>query len=167
MISYISINVVLGEFRVDQLNSLLANYTPKIDSFLLRFEHRLRHDQPAIDILRNESYWIKSIPHDRSGPCFTYNPLIESDPGFYYAMTIEPKIDAEKFESERRTLFNNLRVFLHEPKKFFFFKEEEAPNNIAIDFLRMQFTNRTRIVGKAICHKHSIFLETMYIIISI
>ena len=73
----------------------------------------------------------------------------------------------EKFESDRRSLFNNLRVFLHEPKKFFFFKEEEAPNNIAIDFLRMQFTNRTRIVGKAMCYTSSVFLLTMYIIIAI
>ena len=93
---------------------------------------------------------MKSIPHEYSGPCFTYNPQQESVPGYWYSMGIVPYISQEgvDYSERRRNLFNNdLRIFLHEPNKFFFFKEEEAPGNIGLDLQWMQWMNRTRILG--------------------
>ena len=74
---------------------------------------------------------------------------MESDPGYWYAMLIKPKIDTgPEYGERRRKLLDDLRIFLHEPNKFFYFMEEEAPNNIGTDLKWMQYINRTRIVGK-------------------
>jgi hypothetical protein len=65
-------------------------------------------------------------------------------------MKIVPNIspDGPDYSERRRNLLNDMRIYLHEPNKFFFFKEEEAPYNIGLDLKGMQWMNRTRILGK-------------------
>ena len=132
-----------------------------MQTFLSAFTHRfLYEDNEALyDILNNQSYWVKSIPHEYSGPCFTYNPQLQSVPGYWFSMGIIPYINQEgggDYNERKRNLLNNdLKIFLHEPNKFFFFKEEEAPNNIGIDLKWMQLWNRTRIVGKQTIYNYS------------
>ena len=65
-------------------------------------------------------------------------------------MRIVPNIgpDGPDYGERRRNLLNDMRIYLHEPNMFFFFKEEEAPGNIGLDLKWMQWMNRTRILGK-------------------
>ena len=119
-----------------------------MQTFLSAFKQRFRSDE-LLDILNNHSNWVKFIPHEDSGVCFTYNPQRESNSGYWYSMRIVPNINGPNANSKRRrNLLNDMRIYLHEPNKFFFFKEEDAPNNIGLDLKWMQLMNRTRIVGK-------------------
>ena len=126
-------------------------------NFLLDFTQRFNGEDVWInghdlhDILNNESLWIKSIPHDYSGVCYTYNPQTQSDPGYWWAMYISPNIDQMSgltYDEKRHTFYSNVKIFLHEPNKFFYSMEEEGPNNIEIDFSRIQAMYRNyRVVG--------------------
>lgn len=126
-----------------------------MQNFLSSFTQRFNNDDDHLyDILNNESLWIKSIPHDNSGVCYTYNPKKQSDPGYWFAISISPNIDQMpglSYEEKRRKFFGDIKVFLHEPNKFFYSKEEEGPNNIAIDLSLIQLMNKKyRVVGKEI-----------------
>ena len=124
-----------------------------MQNFLSGFTQRFNNeDDHLYDILNNESLWIKSIPHDYSGVCYTYNPKIQSDPGYWWAMYISPNIDQMSgltYDEKRHTFYSNVKIFLHEPNKFFYSMKEEGPNNVEIDFSRIQVMNRNyRTVGK-------------------
>ena len=43
-------------------------------------------DQPAKDVLHEDRYWKRFVPHEKSGPCETYDPPSESDPGYEISM---------------------------------------------------------------------------------
>ena len=119
-----------------------------MQTFLSNFTQRFGYDG-LFDILNNQSYWVKSIPHEWSGPCFTYNPKRQSYPGTWHSIGIVPNIGLEGpyYMERRRNLSTDLRIYLHEPNKFFLFKEGEAPSNVALDLNLVQTINRTRIVG--------------------
>ena len=134
------------------MNSMISNYTPKMQRFLSYFTQRFENDMKYwdyVDILNNPSYWVKSIPHPHSGSCSTYNPQRQSNPGYWFHMLIVPNIDiySPDYSEDRRNWFNHGRIYLHEPGNFYFSREEEAPNNIGLDLKRVQLMNRTRIVG--------------------
>ena len=116
--------------------------------FLSNFTQRFGNDG-LYDILNNQSNWVKSIPHEWSGPCFTYNPQRQSQPGYWHAMGIVPNIGQEGpyYSKRRRNLSHGLRIYLHQSNKFFFSKGEEAPSNVELDLNLVQTMNRTRIVG--------------------
>ena len=123
-----------------------------MQNFLSGFTQRFNNeDDHLYDILNNESLWIKSIPHDYSGVCYTYNPETESDAGYWWAMYISPNIDQMSgltYDEKRRKFYGDVMVFLHEPDRFFYSMEEEGPNNIEIDFSRIQAMYRNyRVVG--------------------
>ena len=132
-----------------------------MQNFLSSFTQRFNNDDDHLyDILNNESLWIKSIPHDNSGVCYTYNPKKQSDPGYWFAISISPNIDQMpglSYEEKRRKFFGDIKVFIHEPNKFFYSKEEEGPNNIGIDLSLIQLMKKKyRVVG----NKIAIFLRS-------
>ena len=120
---------------VGDLSDLIEKYTPKMETFMWNFQQRFSKDNPMINILGNDTNWIKSIPHPSSGPCFTYNPQMKSPPGYWYGIVVSLK------------RHKHLEIFLHEPNTFFYFKEEEPPNNIKIDLNEIKFKGGARIVG--------------------
>ena len=68
-------------------------------------------NETAQDVLNNEKHWEVSVPHEMSGPCHTYNPLYESDPGPTVGMYITMK----------NGLWDpTLQIFLHSESKFFY-----------------------------------------------
>ena len=145
---------IIDAFSVEKLNSAISNHTPEITSFLSSFTQRFNDedDNHLYDILNNGTLWIRTIPHEWSGACFTYNPQMQSDAGFWYSMFISPNIQGasgSNDEEKRRNLFNDLKVFLHEPNRHFYFLQEDAPNNIGVDLKWIELTNKkTRIIGE-------------------
>ena len=130
------------QYSKDHLNALITNHTSRLKTVISRFTQRFHSEgQQQYDILNNDSYWTKSIPHEYSGPCFTYNPQLDSDPGYWYSMSIVPNAAAAP-------MYENMRIFLHEPNKFFYFMEEEAPNTVALDLKQLQHIKKTQIDGK-------------------
>ena len=129
----------------------VSNQTQPLKNVISRFTQRFQNkDQFQYDILNNDSLWKTSIPEESSGTCLTYDPKMESDPGYWYSMTIVPNVDDAKgsnFEEKKQNLQNVLNIFLHKPDKFFYFLEEDAPNNIRIDLKWMQLHNRSRLIG--------------------
>ena len=79
---------------------------------------------------------------------------MQSDAGYWFSMFITPNVEAasgSNNDEKRRNLFNDMKVFLHEPNKFFYSDQEDAPNNIGIDLTWFQLNNKkTRILGNLI-----------------
>ena len=96
---------------LEQDAAVLRTMTLNRTDYLTFFEQRFVKDQPNIEILHNDQYWTKSIPHERSGPCETYNPPLPSDPGYESSMFLTLK-----------TWDTDLEIFLHEKNKFFYSK---------------------------------------------
>ena len=107
--------------------------------YLTFFEQRFVKDQPNNEILHNDQYWTKSIPHERSGPCETYNPPLPSDPGYESSMFFTLKAwDA------------NLEIFLHERNKFFYSKNlisSSSTKPLALSEVMKRKNNHISILG--------------------
>ena len=98
-----------------------------------------------IDILVDNNLWEESIPHEESGPCYTYNPPAMSDPGWWYGIEMYPKLSSDSDNWDK-----DLEIFLHERGKFFYFKEAAPPNNIRIHINTLRNMNHAMILGKHI-----------------
>ena len=142
---------ILDDISTEDILSKISNETEAIKKVVSRFTQRFTNqDQFEYDILNNESLWKLSIPEESSGTCLTYNPKMESDPGYWYSMTIVPNAEdamGSNFVEKKQNLQNDLNIFLHKPNKFFYFLEEDAPNNIKVDLKWMQLHNMSRLVG--------------------
>ena len=79
--------------------------------FLSIFEQRFEDGKSEYNVLNNEMYWTRSYPHELSGPCETYDPPYESEPGYEISMYM--KMNSSEWDSE-------LDIFLHEKGKFFY-----------------------------------------------
>ena len=64
----------------------MYNTTYNRTSFLFLLEQSFVTDQPAKDVLHEDRYWKRFVPHEKSGPCETYDPPSESDPGYEISM---------------------------------------------------------------------------------
>ena len=96
---------------LEQDDALLRMMSLNRTDYLTFFEQRFVKDQPNKEILYNDQYWTKSIPHERSGPCETYNPPLPSNPGYEGSMFFTLKI-----------WDTDLEIFLHDRDKFFYSK---------------------------------------------
>ena len=111
----------------------------KRTDYLTVFEQRFVKDQPENDILRNDKYWTKSIPHEYSGPCETYEPPMQSDPGYEISMFLTLK-----------DLDTNLDIFLHEKDKFFYSKNlmsSKFTKFLDLEEVKKTNNDHTRIIG--------------------
>lgn len=62
-------------------------------------------------MLKEERNWKQFVPHENSGPCYTYDPPLESDPG--YDISLYMKMNSNEFDE-------NLQIFLHKKNQFFY-----------------------------------------------
>ena len=111
-----------------------------------------------IDVFSNASLWEETIPHEESGPCFTYNPPVPSDPGWYYGLEMRPNTNG--MESNWPI---DLEIFLHEKDKFFYFMEAAPPNNIKIHTNTLRNMNHALILGNLFVKILQISFGNIYI----
>ena len=107
--------------------------------FLSLFEQRFVSGQDKKDVLHDDRYWKRSVPHENSGPCETYDPPFESDPGYAISMFIRLKSDDWD---------PNLEIILHE-KNSFFYSRSPTYMMIYLDAEQLRATNLShpRAVG--------------------
>ena len=116
---------------------------PPKTHFLSHFKQRFTVSNGSLlEILSDERLWTKSIPHEESGPCYTYDPPAMSDPGWYYGVEIEPNMASGSDNWDK-----DLEIFLHERGKFFYFKEASPPNNIRLHINTLRNMNHAMILG--------------------
>ena len=82
-------------------------------------------------MLNHTNLWSFSIPHEDSGPCYSYNPPYESDPG--YPNSIFLVLNFEDWEED-------LDIFLHEKEKFFF-QDGSTSDTIRLDQSKLRNVN--------------------------
>ena len=117
---------------------------PTKTSFLRLFEQRFPGGAPALDVLNNNEYWNTFVANEYSGPCYTYNPPLESDPGK---------------ENNMYMVFNmtdwdpDLKIFLHHPKSFFYSTKEGLGSSsklITSQKLNSTATRHPRAIGRSL-----------------
>ena len=86
----------------------------KRTDYLFVFEQRFVKDKSEHEMLHDDRYWTQSIPHEKSGPCETYNPPFESDPG--HEISIFMVLNSTDIDPD-------LDIFLHRRNKFFYSKK--------------------------------------------
>ena len=79
--------------------------------FLRSLQQRFSSGEPEYEMINESKYWSVSIPHETSGPCHTYDPPQDSDPG--YVSGIHMTMNSEVWVP-------NLEIFLHTKGKFFY-----------------------------------------------
>ena len=88
---------------------------PHRTSFLSNFTQRFESEPFGIDILKNDKYWKIFVPNENSGPCYTYTPPKDSNPGDTNSMYM---------------VFNFtdwdplLQIFVHDENDFFYSKRK-------------------------------------------
>ena len=84
--------------------------------------------------------WQFSIPHESSGPCYTYNPPEKSDPGYISGILIQ--LNMENWDPD-------LDIFIHKKGKFFY-QDDWTSDTIKVDqaMLNSSPTGHPRIAGK-------------------
>ena len=116
---------------------------PSKSRILKEFNQRFSvFNSTLIDAFSDESLWEQTIPLEDSGPCFTYNPPVPSDPGWYYGIETSPQTTDIELNWPL-----DLEIFLHERDKFFYFKESSPPNNIRIYTNTLRSMNNVLILG--------------------
>ena len=136
--SRISILILITAVLEDD-NSILHKASFNRSHYLTTFMQRFEKDQPEKDILHEDKYWSKSIPHEYSGPCETYDPPSPSDPGYEISMFLTLK-----------DLDTSLDIFLHEKDKFFYSKNpmsSKFTRYIDLEEVTKLNNEHTRLVG--------------------
>ena len=88
---------------------------PKRTSFLSSFTQRFKTGSPEVDVLNKNEYWKQFIPNEKSGPCYTYTPPLDSDQGDTNNMYMFFKFSQWDEAME---------IFLHENNTFFYSKRD-------------------------------------------
>ena len=127
------------DFLEDDLD-VIRNMTYNRNEFLTSVEHRFVSDQIDTDMLNDSQNWKQFVPHERSGPCDTYTPQSESEPGFDISLYV--KMNSNEFH-------NDLRIYLHEKDKFFYSTRSQY-GSLFIDkeSFRMAGSANPRAIGK-------------------
>ena len=116
----------------------------KRTDFLSTFEQMFASDQPARDMLHEEKQWKLSFPHEKSGPCYTYDPPMESDSGLRVGIFMTMKLDHWD---------PNLEIFLHEENKFFYTRNPTRDIYLDSTKLKRDKTGHPRATGKPFTDK--------------
>ena len=114
--------------------------TFKRTSFLTLLEQRYTIGQNEMDMLKEDGNWKQFVPHENSGPCYTYDPPHESDSGYDISMYM--KLASTKFGS-------NMQIFLHKKNQFFYATKNNY-NMLYLDHKTLQNTlnNHPRAIRK-------------------
>ena len=87
------------------------NISIKRTDLFSSFEQFFSANKPVKDVLHDDKHWRLSAPHEKSGPCHTYNPLDKSEAGPKVGMYI--KMKADHWDPD-------LQIFLHDEDKLFY-----------------------------------------------
>ena len=116
----------------------LESQIEKRASFLSKFEHRFEIGSSAMDMLYNDEYWAVSVPNEYSGPCYTYNPPLLSDPGKTVSLYMIFNMS---------TWDPDLQIFLHDPNALFY-STNSVVNTKTLDIEILKYSAYPRAVGK-------------------
>ena len=116
MINHISISIIILDVLEDNYD-IIRNMTYDRRDILKLLEQRFTNGQTDVNMLKDDQSWKTSIPHEKSGPCYTYDPPFESEPGFDISLYL--KLKANEFDDD-------LQIFLHEKNMFFYSTKPEA-----------------------------------------
>ena len=86
---------------------------PEKNSFLTSFTQRFENGAAHLDMLNSDENWRMFVANEESGPCYTYDPPYDSDPG--HTNNIYMNFDFTQWDE-------NLEIFLHERNNFFYSK---------------------------------------------
>ena len=117
----------------------MRNATYNRTSYLSVFQQRFVAGQSAKDVLHEDKYWKRFIPHENSGPCETYDPPFQSEPGYATSMYI--RLNSSDWDPY-------LEIFLHEKNKFFY-SIHPTYQLIYLDSQKLRATNLShpRVIG--------------------
>ena len=115
---------------------------PERTSFLASFEQRFESGSSHINMLKDNKLWKTFIPNENSGPCYTYTPPMDSDPGDTNNMYIT--FNSSHWDPA-------LEIFLHR-KNTFSYSEKDiiGSTRITSDMLKQTKTKHPRAVGNNI-----------------
>ena len=97
--------------RLIDFESFWQDYLYDRTIFLSSLQQRFSKNEPEYEMIDKDQYWSISIPHESSGPCYTYDPPFDSDPGFGSSMYLT--MNSTDWDPA-------LRIFLHAKGRFFF-----------------------------------------------
>ena len=125
---------------------------PDRTSFLNNFTQRFESETFGLDMLKDAANWKTFIPNENSGPCYTYNPPRDSNPGDINLMYM---------------VFNFyewdplLEIFLHE-KNDFYYSKRKMYNTILVtkEMLDDTGTKYPRALGNVLFAIRLIFTDT-------
>ena len=120
--------------------SFLSKYRYDRKVFVSSLQQRFTLEEPEIEMIDQDQYWSFSIPHESSGPCYTYDPPKDSDPGYVAGMYLI--MNATEWDP-------NLEIFFHKKGKFFY-QDADTYNTERIDQSRLKkvLNGHPRISGK-------------------
>ena len=116
--------------NLDNLTSIIRDMTYNRTAFLSTFQQRFVIDQPERDVLHEDGHWKRFIPHENSGPCETYDPPVESDPG--YEISMHMRMNSSDWDPD-------LEIFIHAKNNFFYTKKPS--DSIYLDSEKLQNNN--------------------------
>lgn len=117
----------------------LDEYKYPNTEFLFSLQQRFNEGEPEQEMINKTDHWTFSIPHEESGPCYTYNPPYESDPGYPNSLFIV--LNFKDWDKD-------LDIFLHEKGKLFF-QDKETSDTVRLDQTELQnvATGHPRVKG--------------------
>ena len=99
----------------DDLKVDFSSMIPDRTEFLANFTQRFEAEPFGIDVLKDDKNWKTFVPNENSGPCYTYNPPRDSNPGDTNSMYMV-------FQWDQWDPL--LEIFLHEKNDFYYTKKE-------------------------------------------
>ena len=124
----------------DDLKLDFSDGIPSRTSFLKNFTQRFRGEEYGVDVLNQDENWDVMIPNENSGPCYTYNPAQDSDPGDTNSMYMV--FDSSDWDPL-------LEIFIHGKNDFFYSKRQMLNTKlITTEMLKEAQTKYPRALGK-------------------
>lgn len=113
---------------------------PHRTSFLSNFTQRFQAENFGVDVLTDDKNWKSFIANENSGPCYTYNPPRNSDPGDTNSMYMVFNF------SDWDPL---LEIFIHDQNDFYYSKRTMLNTKvITSSMLNETQTKYPRALGK-------------------
>lgn len=131
-------NFFLGVY--DHIKIDFDEMIPHRTSFLSNFTQRFQAENFGVDVLTDDKNWKSFIANENSGPCYTYNPPRNSDPGDTNSMYMVFNF------SDWDPL---LEIFIHDKNDFYYSKRTMLNTKvITSSMLNETQTKYPRALGK-------------------
>ena len=135
--------------QVVNASSVIQNHVFNKKSYLSSIQQRFTSGEPQNEMIDQGQFWTFSVPNEISGPCLTYDPPHDSDPGRMMGIFI--RMNFTKWDP-------NLQIFLHKKGKFFY-TDNATDNTIKLEEEKMKsvWTGHPRISGNTPITKNKTF----------